>query len=586
MRKVLRQTLALSTLSCGALMAAQVSSPIVTADTILINGTILTLDAKDSVAEAVAIGGGKIIETGTKASVSRHAGSATRVIDLHGRTATPGLIDSHLHFASVDPIYSINLSSAHSMEDVIKRVRDRVATAKPGDWIQGQGWDEGKLAEHRYIYASDLDAVSPRNPVWLEHTTGHYGVANSLALKLAHITADTRSPTAGTIDRDEKGEATGVLKEEAAERLVTALIPEYSSEQMRDGYLKMMAELNKEGITAIKDPGIQPANWSIYSDLRDQGKLTIHLFVLWRGGTTLTQTETVVKRILSMPKAGDKNAFDKNDVLISGGVKLFMDGSGGARTAWMIADWSKNSTGIDAGNRGYPLTDPEVYRQQVRLIHNAGIHVGTHAIGDRAIDWVTDTYAEVLREKPTSGLRHSIIHANIPSDHAMATMAALEKQFDAGYPEAQAEFMYWIGDTYAGNFGPVRCLRLMPFHTYVAKGIQWGGGSDFPVTPFAPRLGIWASVARETLNGTYGKQPFGTAEAVDVHTALRSYTTWSAHQLFLESKIGSLEAGKDADIAIWDRNPYAISTDQLKDMKCKMTLFQGRVVYQDEEVSR
>jgi hypothetical protein len=267
--------------------------------------------------------------------------------------------------------------------------------------------------------------------------------------------------------------------------------------------------------------------------------------------------------------------------LISGGVKLFMDGSGGARTAWMYRDWNKNLTGMDQGNRGYPLIDPETYRQQVRMIHNAGIHVGTHAIGDHAIDWVVDTYAEVLKTKPTRGLRHSIIHANIPTDHAIETMGALQRDYDAGYPEAQAEFMYWIGDTYAGNFGPARNLRLMPLKTYLNRGIQWAGGSDYPVTPFAARLGIWASVARETLNGTYGKQPFGTAEAVDVHASLRSYTMWAAHQLFLEKQIGSIEAGKDADIAIWDRDPYTIPTQQLKDMKCEMTLFKGRVVYQD-----
>jgi len=548
------------------------------ADSILTGGKIITMNAADAVVEAVAIRGGKIAAAGTTASVLKLAGKTTRVIDLHGRTATPGLIDSHLHFASVGPVYSINLSAVHGMQDVLDRVREHVAKAKPGEWILGQGWDEGKLAERRYIYAADLDAVAPNNPVWLIHTTGHYGVANSLALKMAHITASTLNPPAGTIDRNAKDQPSGVLKEEAAMTLVTKLIPPYSREQMRAGYLTTMAELNKEGITAIKDPGMDPENWSVYSGLQDDQRLTIHIFALWHGGTTLAYTQEVVKRIQSLPKAQD-------DLLISGGVKLFMDGSGGARTAWMINDWSKNSTETDTGNKGYPLTDPQVYRQQVRLIHDAGIHVGTHAIGDHAIDWVVDTYAQVLKEKPTKGLRHSIIHANIPSDHAIAAMAAMQKQFDAGYPEAQAEFMYWIGDTYAGNFGPARCLRLMPFQAYLRKDVQWAGGSDYPVTPFAPRLGIWASLARETLNGTYGKQPFGMAEAVDIHAALRSYTVWAAHQLFLDNKIGSIEIGKDADIAVWDRDPYAVATSEIKDMRCQMTVFQGKVVYQDTSSS-
>lgn len=549
------------------------------ADTVLVDAKVLTMDAADTVTEAIAIRDGRILEAGPRSSVMVRAGKSTRIIDLHGLTATPGLIDSHLHFAGVEPIYSINLSNVHGIDEVVRLVAERAAHAKPGEWIQGQGWDEGKLAERRYVFAADLDRVAPNNPVWLVHTTGHYGVANSPALRLAHITAATQNPTAGTIDRNTQGQPTGVLKEEAAMRLVTDLIPPYSPQQLRDGYLTTMAALNREGITAVKDPGIAPENWTVYCQLRDANKLTIHLFVLWRGGTTLAETQTAVNRILALPRASANSSSDK-DTLISGGVKLFMDGSGGARTAWMHADWNKNFTGVDTGNRGYPLTDPEIYRQQVRMIHNAGIHVGTHAIGDHAIDWVVDTYAEVLKDNPQKSLRHSIIHANIPSDHAIQTMAALEKEYDAGYPEAQAEFMYWIGDTYAGNFGLQRCLRLMPFQTYLKAGIRWGGGSDYPVTPFAARLGIWASMSRETLNGTFGKQPFGTAEAVDIHAALRSYTIWAAHQLFLDNRIGSIEPGKDADIAIWDRDPYTVPAAEVKDMKCKMTFFKGRLVYE------
>ena len=546
------------------------------ADSMLINGKIITVDPADSLAEAVAIRDGKILAVGAKDAVLRYAGPSTHVVDLHGRTATPGLIDAHLHFAGVDAIYSLDLSHARSIAEVQKAIRDRVAKSKPGEWIQGHGWDEGKLAERRYIYASDLDQAAPRNPVWLVHTTGHYGVANTAALRLAHVSSETKNPEAGTIDRDAKNQPTGVLKEDAAMQLVTALIPPYTLQQMREGYLRLMADLNKEGMTAIKDPGITDENWSIYRELHDQNKFTIHLFALWLGGSKLGQTRQVLARLLTLPRPRSAQA---DDVLISGGVKFFMDGSGGARTAWVYDDWNKNSTGTDSGNRGYPTTDPEVYRQQVRLLHEAGIHVSTHAVGDRAIDWVVDTYAQALKDKPTSGLRHGIIHANIPTEHAIATMAALEKQFDAAYPETQAEFMWWIGDTYAANFGPARSLRLMPFHTYWTRGIPWAGGSDYFVTPFPARYGIWSTVVRKTLNGTYGLEPFGTAEAVDIHAALRSYTIWAAHQLFLEDRIGSLEVGKDADIDIWDRDMYTIPSDELKDLQCELTLFKGQVVY-------
>lgn len=563
---------------CALFFSASPSPPANPADTILINGKFITVDANDTIAQAVAIRDGKIIAVGARDAVVRYAASSTHIVDIHGYTATPGLIDAHLHFADVDPLYSMDLSRVQAIAEVLQAVRDRAAKAKPGEWLQGYGWDEGKLAEHRYIYASDLDKVAPRNPVWLVHTTGHYGVANSLALKLAYISAATPNPKAGTIDRDPENQPTGVLKEDAAMRLVTALIPAYSREQMREGHLKLMADLNKEGMTAIKDPGIDEEDWSVYRELRDQNKFTIHLFVLWFGGSKLEQTRQVLARILTLPKPKSSQV---DDLLISGGVKLIVDGSGGARTAWVYDDWNKNYTETDSGNRGYPTTDPEVYRQQVHMLHDAGIHVGTHAIGDHAIDWVVDTYAHVLKDKPTSGLRHSIIHSNIPTDHAIATMASLEKQFDAGYPEAQAEFMWWIGDTYAANFGRTRSLRLMPFHTYLTRGVLWAGGSDYFVTPFPARYGIWSTVVRKTLNGTYGSQPFGTAEAVDIHSALRSYTIWAAHQLFLEDRIGSIVVGKDADIAVWDRDLYAIPPDELKDIQCKLTLFQGRIVYRD-----
>jgi hypothetical protein len=213
------------------------------------------------------------------------------------------------------------------------------------------------------------------------------------------------------------------------------------------------------------------------------------------------------------------------------------------------------------------------------MLTEAGISVGTHAVGDRGIDWVVDSYAEALKAHPVKGLRHSIIHANVPTDHAIAVMAQLQKTYDAGYPEAQAPFLWWIGDTYAGNFGPKRNPRLEPFNTYVKNGVKWGGGSDYNVTPYAARYGLWASVARETQAAAYGKTPFGMAESVDVHIALKSYTIWAAHQMFLDDRVGSLEVGKDADIAVWDRNPYAIATAQIKDMQCQLTLLAGQVVF-------
>jgi len=560
-----------------ALLPTLLASTAAAQDLVLVNGRILTVDSKDSIAEAVAIQGGKIVAVGTNDQARKAAAKGAREIDLHGRAATPGLIDTHAHFQEVDALYSVDLSdpAIHKIDDVLDRVRAKVATLKPGEWVRGSGWDEGKFAERRYLYASDLDKVSPDNPVYLTHTTGHYGVANSYAMKLAKLTAEIKDPPAGTIDRDAQGKPTGVLKESAA-GLVNRLVPRFSREEQRAGLLKIMQDFNREGMTAAKDPAIGAEKFALYKELRDQDKMSVRVFVLWNGGRNLDAATAVFKTMSGLPKPTDPSS---DDMLISGGLKLYMDGSGGARTAWMYQDWNKNYKDKDTGNTGYPTTEPEAYRKIVKMFHDAGFHVSTHAIGDRAIDWVVDTYTQVLNDKPTRGLRHGIIHCNTPTNHAIDTMQSLQKKYDAGYPEAQASFMWWICDNYAGNLGPDRAGRLMPFKTYLQKGMIWGGGSDFPVTPFAARYGLWSSVERSTLNGVYGAKPFGTRESIDVHNALRSYTIWAARQLFLEKRIGSIEPGKDADIAVWDRDPYTIPGDDLKNMKCEMTLLRGKVVF-------
>jgi predicted amidohydrolase YtcJ len=546
-------------------------------DYLLIDGKIITVDGGDSVAQAVAITRGKIVAVGSNAAARQAAAKDAQVIDLHGRAVTPGLIDAHCHFQEVDALYSVDLSdpSVNAIAIAMSKVRERVAALKPGEWVRGSGWDEGKLAELRYIRAADLDAVSPDNPVWLTHATGHYGVANSAALKLAGITRDTKDPNAGTIDRDGARNPTGVLKESAM-GLVTRRIPRYSHEQELNGLLRIIQDFNKEGMTAAKYPSIGQGQWDLLKEVLDMGKLDVRVTAIWMGGRTLESARQTRDRLLALPRPPQSLGDGR---LLSGGVKLYIDGSGGARTAWMYQDWNKDFTGIDKGNAGYPTTDPEVYRAQVKLLHDAGLHVSTHAIGDRAIDWVVDSYAEALKEKPTKGLRHGIIHCNTPTDHAIETMAAMQKQYDSGYPEAQAPFLWWIGDTYAGNLGAERALRLEPFATYLKKGVIWAGGSDYNVTPFAARYGLWASVVRKPLRGAYGAQPFGTAEPVSVHAALRSYTIWAARQLFLEDRIGSIEKGKDADLAVWDRDPYEIPADDLRNMKCELTMMGGRIVF-------
>ena len=542
------------------------------ADLVLVHGSVLTVDAKDSIAQAVAVRGGRIVAVGTDAWVMRLVGPKTRVIDLHGRAATPGMIDTHSHYAEAgaEDLSLAKLDDASSVAEIVGRIQKRVVAAKPGEWVRGRGWDEGKLKERRYVYAADLDAVSPNNPVMLVNTTGHYATLNSYALRLAGIGDGMKDPANGTIDRNAAGHATGVLKEGALSP-VFALIPKFSVEEMKAGILKEIEDLHREGVTAFKDTA-HGEQWEALRQLNEEGRLAERVCMLWRADTTIASAETA---LAEMRKASPAARVYQRGRLASCGAKIFMDGSAISRTAWSYEPWMKDGV-AEAGNVGYPDMDPEVYRAMVRLFHRAGISVGTHAIGDRAIDWAVDTYAVVEREKPTVGLRHSIIHAYLPTAHAMEEMALLQKHYDAGYPEVQPVFLWWLGNSMTPSFGAERMARTMPLKSYGEHGVRWSAGTDYGVAPLAPRYGLWASVSREALDGTH---PFGTAEAVDVHAALRAYTAWAAPQLFLEKEVGTLEVGKRADIAVWDRDPYVVPTGELKDLKCEMTIVDGVVVY-------
>src|SRR5688572_26108508 len=244
-------------IAVAALLSGPAPHAQAAADTVMINGAVLTVDRADAVAQAVAITGGKITAVGTTAQIKAMAGPKTEVIDLRGRAVTPGLIDTHVHFSAAASLFTVDLGDADvkSIEEVKKRVAAQVAKLKPGEWVRGRGWDEGKYAERRYITAADLDAVAPNNPVWLTHTTGHYGVANSYAMKIAEIRATTADPPAGTIDRDGKGAPTGVFKESAM-GLVSRHVPPLSREQEKQGIAEIVRQFNREGMTGAKDPGM------------------------------------------------------------------------------------------------------------------------------------------------------------------------------------------------------------------------------------------------------------------------------------------------------------------------------------------
>lgn len=560
-----------------ALCATQAWGQPAPADLVLRNGVILTVDPADQVVQALAVRDGRIVATGSDQSMAALIGPKTEVIDLAGRTATPGLIDTHAHLmkGGVSELFNINLTRTTSIKDLLDLVKARAAAAPPGSWLQGSGWNEGLLAEHRAPTLVELDAVSGDHPLSLMNTTAHYIVVNSAALALAHIDAATPDPPGGTIDRDAQGRATGLLKENA-KALVAKLIPPVTRQQDHASLRAMITQMHGEGMTGVKDPLLSPEEWADYVALARTESLAIHACGLIFAGETLESAQ----KALAVVKAGQRDvaALPGGDLGMCG-VKMMLDGSAMARTAWMNNDYATDPAHPPPTGSGYPIGDPAVYREMVKLFVRADVPIGTHVIGDRAIDVAVDAYAEALKETPKTGLRLSLIHAHIPTDHALTVMAELQRRYDSGVPEVQGEFLWWLGDALPGAFGPERSARTMPLATYRRRGMIFASGSDYPVTPLAARYGLWASVARQPLKGVYGAQPFGVAEAVDVHTALRSYTIWAARQLFIERQTGSLEVGKWADIAIWDQNPYAVPTAALKDIRCEMTLYKGKVVF-------
>ncbi len=556
--------------------AAEAKAPLA-ADTVLHHGTILTVDAKDRVVEAVAIRGGRIVALGSDKAIRAYIGKRTKVIDLAGRTATPGMIDAHAHAleGGIDEVANLQLGEASSVADFLARVKARAAELPPGAWLTGSGWNESRIAEHHPPSLAQLDAVSDGHPVALGNTTGHYTLVNSAVLKLAGITAQTPDPAGGRYDKDAAGALNGVLYD-SAQDVLEKLVPPVDAATRAKGLTHVIEGALSEGLTGFKDPRTDRREWDVYADAAKKAPLTMHVCTLTFARTDMTGARGAVedyrqrKREVAMMKGRNLDVC---------GVKIFLDGSGAGRTAWVYKPFEADASHANPGT-GLPQMAPEVYREMVMLFTKEGMPIGTHAIGDRAIDTVVDAYADALKAFPKQGLRHSLIHANLPTDHAIDVMAELQNKYDAGYPEAQAEFLWFLGDALAAGWGPQRSVKMMPFATYAKRGILYSDGSDYPVTPYAPRYGLWSSVAREPDGDRFGKAPFGLSEAVDIHTAMKSHTIWAARQLFLEKETGSLEVGKLADIAIWDRNPYAVPTASLKDMRCMMTLFGGKVVFE------
>jgi predicted amidohydrolase YtcJ len=527
------------------------------ADLLFRNGTVITLDPQNSVAEALTVKDGKVQATGSVEGLSHLMGPGTQVVDMGGGTATPGLISTHDHFlqhgVSAQHILDVRYPKARSCEDIAQMLADRAEETEEGKWIIATGWDETLLKERRFPNRWDIDQASPDNPVWLRRVF-EMGVANSLALEAAGVTKDTPDPRLGSIDRSDEGEPTGLLRGMARD-LVTQAIPPWTRDELEAGLRRSCDDFLAQGITTVVEPGILTPQLEAYRSLHAKGGLTVRVYALYGFLRSLAEVERAVEEV---EMCGD-------DVFRLIGLKMQEDGGIGPRTALLYEPYVGQPE-----NRGMQLIPAEELKEMALTGHRAGFQVAIHAIGDRAIDIALDAFHHAQTTSPRPDPRHQIVHCYFPSPDALRRLKELDIMVNT-----QAPFIYWLGDSFLTSLGEDRCDACIPLNTMLQQGLTVANSHDTTVTPPQPRYGLYASVARRTIQG----QTMGTQEAVTPLQALRTYTTLAARHIYMEDRIGSLEPGKYADIAVWDRDPLRAPAEDLKDLRVNRTYVQGTLRY-------
>jgi len=535
------------------------------ADLVLLKGKILTVDDEFTVAEAIAVKDSKVMAVGSSEEIEGLIGRSTAVIDLEGKTVMPGLYDSHIHVVGTGTaLQMINCRTPPmmSIEDMKKAVAEKVGDAKPGEWILGRGWDQAKLAEHRNPSRWDLDEASPDNPVVLTRTCGHLLVANSAALKIGGITKDTPDPLGGKIVRNLEGEPTGMLEEGPAMNLVRRHIPETGIPETMDAIRAAFKAFNMVGITSVIDAGNTEDEMVAYQLLREAGELTVRTNVMLRAvqqGDTIDESVRRVENFPMITGMGD-------DLLRFQGLKLFIDGGIGGRTALLREHYEG-----DPDDYGL-LTLPEEHLQMlVDAANRRGMLTGIHCAGGKAMDIVLEAYKKTNKIKPIKGRRFYLIHAYQPTDENFETCRMLGVQV-----ASQPSFLYYLGDSYHENVGDMRSKWLKPHRAWIDQGITVAAGTDSPVTPYMPFPSLWASIARRTeVKGTQ----MGTEQCVTREEAIRMYTINGAYMTFEEDAKGNLEPGKLADMVILDRDVLTCPVDDILDTKVLRTFLGGKTVY-------
>jgi predicted amidohydrolase YtcJ len=536
------------------------------ADLLLKNGHIITMDDARRTVSAAAVREGKFVAVGGDKDVASCAGKNTRVLDLNHRTVLPGFIDVHTHaheWAQGIVRGDVDASAAkvHSIAEIVRLVAEQAKARAPGQWVLGFGWDDSKLSEHRYIKRQDLDQVAPNVPVYLFHVSGHLGAANTAALKIAGITRDTPDPGGGVIEHDANGEPTGVVKDTAM-RLVESHeppnLPDLSAKATRYASEQAAAV----GLTSIHDIWGGTASFADamhgYQQAYHNGWLKIRV--------QLAPGVANVAEAQQLAASGLYTGFG-DDHLKLGAVKMFADGGGAART---IAIYPPGLKEGDKENLGLLLWKPEDMQKAHLALARAGWQLSTHAIGDRAIDEVLDSYAFVTKELGLKDPRFRIIHAGFSTPLILKRLRDQHVLVD-GNPA----FIYWISSFYE-KYGPERMRWAYPGKSYFDSGVVAAATTDVFVTPISPWYGLYAAVERRAIGTGLVIAP---EERLEVLRALEMFTRNPAYIGFEEKKKGSIEAGKLADFIVIDRDPLSVPASELKDIKVLNTYVGGELVF-------
>ncbi len=527
-----------------------------TADTILINGKIATVDDRFTMAQALAIKDRRVIATGSNDAVRKHAGASTKVIDLKGRTVVPGLIDNHSHWIRAAEHDELRFDGVTTRAQAVKMLAERLATKKPGEWVVVLGgWSEEQFTDEvRGFPLAELDAMAPNNPVVLQSIYRH-SYLNSTALKMAKIDENTPNPQGGTIEKDAAGKVTGVVRGAGGVAFVAAKVPHRDRDAWLENTRKLATYLNSLGITAWGDAGgrgMGAKHYEPYQYLADKDELNVRVF--W---TTIRQPRTVPEVDAVMKEIPSLKPFQGNDYFnhIGWGETVFSP-----LTTQLLAP---------GGN-----TKPEDLAQMMRIVRalaEKGIYLNSHVEMVNVIDAFLDQYEAMNKETPIRGLRWSFSHLDQITDAQLARMKKLGMNAQIhSRPLIQGVLMHRIHGEKAWDMPPFRRVQ--------DSGIVWGLGSDATaVTTSNPFYTLSFAVTGKMIGGHHVNRQSVTREE-----ALIAHTRSNALILFQEGNLGSLAPGKYADLLVLDRDYFTVAADQIKDIKPLMTMVGGRVVYQDK----